>query len=146
MKSEIEVIILLTLKSSRMIWRSPSMRSLVMISSCILFISLYLMWYMTYNQTLNFMSSNQYTKLSFDLICTPGPNYQPNKAKCIPTGNNRPDSQLSPADILINLLSTGSVISNKNDQAHDFAGLLSSIMSKYCYYYYYYYYYIYYHY
>lgn len=121
---------LLTLKSSRMIWRSPSMRVLICVSTSIVFVSLYLMWYMSYNQTLKFMTSNAYTKLSFDLICEPGSEYQPGISLCKPTGDNRPDGTLSPADVLINLLTTGSVLSDSNDpnNAHDFAGLLSSIM------------------
>lgn len=106
------------------------MRILILVSTSIVFGSLYLMWYMSYNQTLKFMTSNAYTKLSFDLICAPGLTYQPGISQCRPTGDNRPDGELSPADILINLLTTGSIMSDANDpnSAHDFAGLLSSIM------------------
>ena len=103
---------------------------LITVSSSIVFVSLYLMWYMSYNQTLKFMTSNAYTKLSFDLICAPGTKYQPGVSLCRPTGDNQPDGTLSPADVLINLLATGSVLSDSKDpnSAHDFAGLLSSIM------------------
>ena len=106
------------------------MRTLVFLSSLIVFGSLYLMWFMSYGQTLKFMTSNAYTKLSFDLICAPGLKYQPGITECKPTGDNRPDGALSPADLLINLLSTGNILSDSNDpnSAHDFAGLLSSIM------------------
>ena len=106
------------------------MRALICISTSIVFGSLYLMWFMSYNQTLKFMTSNAYTKLSFDLVCAPGSEYEPGISQCKPTGNNRPDGDISPADILINLLTTGSILSDSSDpnSAHDFAGLLSSIM------------------
>jgi hypothetical protein len=109
------------------------MRVLIGVSTSIVFVSLYLMWFLSDNRTLQFMTSNAYTKLSFDLICTPGLNKKPGISHCKPSEDNRPDSttgSLSPADILINLLTTGSIISDTNDpnSAHDFAGLLSSIM------------------
>jgi hypothetical protein len=124
---------LLTVKSCRMIWRSPSMRVLIRVSTALTFGSLYLMWLMSIGQTLKLMTSNAYTKLSFDLVCTPGDAHKTGISRCKTVENNRPDSTtgaLSPADILINLLTTGSIMSDKSNpnSAHDFAGLLSSVM------------------
>jgi hypothetical protein len=106
------------------------MRILITVSTSMVFGSLYLMWYMSYDQTLKFMTSNAYSKLSFDLICTPGSTGQPGISQCKPTGNNRPDGELSPADVLINLLTKGTILSDASNpnSAHDFAGLLSSLM------------------
>ena len=106
------------------------MRTLITVSTSIVFLSLYLMWAMSFSQTLKFMTSNAYTKLSFDLVCAPGTTYRPGISQCRPTEDNRPDGDVSPADVLINLLTTGSIMSDATDpnSAHDFAGLLSSIM------------------
>ena len=123
---------LLTVKSVQLVWRSPSLRTLAWLSSVIVFGTLYLMWFNSRNNTLHFLTDSSYQKLSFDVICTPGLKYQPGYAKCKPTGQRDDVSAgaLSPADILIQIITTGTIMSDSNDPqgTHDFAGLLSSIM------------------
>ena len=122
----------LTIKSVQLVWRSPSLRTLAWLSSVIVFLTLYLMWFNSRNQRLHFLTDSSYQKLSFDVICTPGLKYQPGYAKCKPTGQRDDVSAgaLSPADILIQIITTGTIMSDSNDPqgTHDFAGLLSSIM------------------
>ena len=129
------MIHLLAVKSAKTLYRSPSMRRLAWLSSAIVFTTLYLMWRGSGGHVLHFLTSSFYQKLSFDVICSPGLRYRQDAyggTKCQPTGHRDDISAgaLSPADILLQIITTGTILSDANDPqgTHDFAGLLSSIM------------------
>lgn len=101
------------------------------------------MWHFSKDSVLKFMSSSAYTRLSFDFECRPGINFHnlqhdgtqvQSTVHCDPydEGLEGHDiGNLSPTDILINILKTGNMV-GKDDarQGHDLPGLLSSVMMQ----------------
>jgi len=124
---------LLTLKSLKVLVRKGSNRTLISVSSILVFCTLYLMWYLSRHQQLRFMSSDAYQKLQFNMKCTASPHrpgsISEKQLECSPDGDavDRSTKGLTPSDLLFNKLSTGMLLTD-DDETSQFAGLLSSLM------------------
>ena len=124
---------LLTIKSLKVLVRKGSNRTLISVSSILVFCTLYLMWYLSRHQQLRFMSSDAYQKLQFNMKCTAS-THRPDsltekQLECYPDGDavDRSTKGLTPSDLLFNKLSTGMLLTD-DDETSQFAGLLSSLM------------------
>ena len=126
----------LTAKSAKVLIRERSNRTLILVSSVLVFCTLYTMWYLSRHQQLRFMTSDAYQKLDFNMKCTSASfeatgdsGIHEKKLQCVPDGAavDRSSRGLTPSDLLFNKLSTGMPPADE-DETSQFAGLLSSLM------------------
>ena len=144
-------ILVLAVKCIKQIMRQRSTRMLVIVSSLLVFGSLYLMWYLSRGFMLHYLTSASYNRLSFDVECSPTTTLANSRdsTSARDSISCRPSKELSdpgvgtlsPTDILINVVSTGNILgdgpksdkvsessSSSADSTHDFSLLLSNIM------------------
>lgn len=129
----LRVLRLLSIKSIKLTYRKSSNQILILISSIAVYGSLYLMWYLSLNQELKFLTSSAYYSLAFDMKCNPVIIYNSNQSyqhiSCHSYGKNiDPASKgLSPSDLLFNQINDNKLLTNEEDIS-EFIGLISSIM------------------
>lgn len=130
-------------KCVKQVVRQRSTRTLMIVSTLLVFPSLYLMWYLSQGYSLHYLTSASYNRLSFDVECYPAdkPLDALGQGQLQPPIRCRPAKELSdsgvgnlsPTDILINVVSTGNILgesgsSSSSEASHDFSVLLSNIM------------------
>lgn len=86
----IRCVLLLTKKSVRVTLRQSSIRTLILLSTTLVLGFLYGMWYLSRGQYRYFLTANDFTKLSFDIKCSPDVELKPEASYLLPlVGNNR---------------------------------------------------------
>ena len=159
----------LALKSLRQTVRKRSTRMLVLVSSAIVFGSLFIMWYLSRGFSLHFLTSDAYNSMSFDVECSreaeadhvpevfpepmdglsteSAPHTQDHSKKphlptptsgsgsrlhCRPFKESREKGvgNLTPTDILLNIVSTGSITRNDRGRGSSSSSSSSSTDSS----------------
>ena len=129
MRRFLRIVGLLAVKSSKMMSRRKSNMTLAALSSLIVCGSLFIMWLYSIGQTVGFMSSSAYSKLSFDLNCQPDIESS-SKMQCTPmdTVSDTSMTDLSTTEFILSTLQGGGSVTSDSQETSEFAGLLSSLL------------------
>lgn len=125
------VINVLTRKSIKTVIRNPALRLLILLTSLSVFIVLYGIWLASNGSVLKYGSSQRYNSLNFEILCKPKIESLSNdvtiESRCYANDHFDSNEELSPTDILLNVLYHGSMFDEKTNK-NEFAQLLSSIL------------------
>lgn len=143
------VIYHLTIKNIKTILRQSSMLQLIAFSTIIVVGGLYMMFFLSIGQHQQFLTSNDYEKLSFEFICSPKISTYNNvnnlnnlnkdmfSLNCQPLDSNQPsknsyntNNKMSLSLLFLRILNHNHLIdtNNNNNELSNFIELLSSLM------------------
>lgn len=137
-----EIIRLLTKKSVYSFFRQRSIRILMLVSTVIVCGGLYAMYYLSYHQYTTVEHFTMYSRLAFNLHCTPTNHFWHTRSssssasnsklvRCEPMADKRgatANGPLSPSDLLFNILTHGNMMYDDPSKTSQVATLLSKIM------------------
>ena len=148
-------VVLLTEKSLKTIVRNQSMRILVLVSALLVFGSFYVMFFLSRSHVIHYGSSKLYDSLQFEMLCKPNTQNSINglqssskdissdttatmydeessqsSMQCEAFGEpeDNASGDLTPTDVLLNLIAQGSATPSDSQSTKQFVGLLTSIL------------------